>query len=309
MNHPLDPELLEHLKGLAEKAASEPEPSLEDGRIAYRAGYRASGPQPETDIETRDIALSTGASMRLYIPQNQTSEALVLYAHGGGFAVGDVETYDLQSRWLAEQTGQRIVSLDYRLSPEHIFPAPVEDSIAAFDLIQSMGLATADQIILSGDSAGGCLCLVTALHAVKSGLTPARVVSLYPVTDFTVPHPDKPLIGSLKEFAKGYYLESDEMLWFRGQYTPDRSISRDWRVSPMFADDIEKLPATWIINARVDPLFDQGRDFAERLRQAGVDVTHQVHAGVVHNFMEHVSFSPSARSAADDVVAALTLKC
>ena len=127
------------------------------------------------------------------------------------------------------------------------------------------------------------------------------------VTDMTRPRGDAPLTGSMLEFASGFYLEALEMRWFREQYLPDPADAADWRASVINAPDLSGLPPTWIINARVDPLFDQGEEFADKLRTAGVDVTHQVHQGVVHNFMEHVSFSPSARKAALDVAVALTL--
>ncbi|UYV35704.1 alpha/beta hydrolase [Rhodobacteraceae bacterium D3-12] len=307
MKHPLDPELIAFLDDYAAKAAETPEPTVQESRAAYREGYLQRGPQPETDVATRDIPLPTGASMRLYTPPNQSNDALVLYSHGGGFAMGCVETYDNQSRWLAEQTGQRVISLDYRRTPEHIFPAPIEDAEAAFDLIISSGLATPDRLVLAGDSAGGSLCLVGALIAASKGQAPARVVALYPVTDMTVPTQNAPLTGSMKDFAEGYYLEAMEMLWYREQYLPDRSLGKDWRASVVNAPDLSIMPPTTIINARVDPLFDQGRAFAEMLSAAGVKTEHQVHAGVVHNFMEHVSFSPSARKAAACVIKALQL--
>ncbi|MBK0328991.1 alpha/beta hydrolase [Rhodobacteraceae bacterium F11138] len=306
MTQQLDPELLDFLRDQAAQAAANPDPTLEELRAGYREGYRARSPQPVQACETRDIALPTGASMRLYTPANLSSDAVILYAHGGGFALGCVDTYDRQSHWLAEQTGQRLVSLDYRLAPEHRFPAPVEDAQAAFDRITSDGLAPAHRIVLAGDSAGGCLCLVTALLAVGKGQVPGRVVSLYPVTDMTLPHPDVPLAGSMKDFAQGYYLEAEEMQWFRAQYLPEGTAG-DWRASVVNTRDLSGLPPTWIVNARADPLFDQGRDFARLLSQAGVEAIHEVHHGVVHNFMEHTQFSPSARKAAAAVARLLVL--
>ncbi|MCX7561898.1 alpha/beta hydrolase [Sulfitobacter sp. F26204] len=237
----------------------------------------------------------------------QNSDALILYFHGGGYALGCVETYDNQSRWMAEKTGQRVVSVNYRRVPEHVFPAPVEDALAAFDMIVSSGLATPERIVLSGDSAGGCLCLVTALYAANKQEVPARVVSLYPATDMTVPNREAPLSGSMKEFAKGLYLDASEMLWYCENYLPDESTRSDWRASVINAPDLGGLPPTWIISARVDVLYDQQCVFVSRLEAAGVDTVHQVHSGVVHNFMEHVRFSPSARKAAKDIVQALTL--
>ncbi|MDF1667978.1 MAG: alpha/beta hydrolase [Roseovarius sp.] len=311
MNHPIDREAVQFLKdeaALKKHAAQHEEPTLEGGRAGYREGYRARGPQPIGDVPTRDISLPTGAKMRLYTPVKQTSDALVIYAHGGGFVLGCIDTYDLQSRWLVEQTGQRIISLDYRLAPEHFFPAAFDDAVAAYDHVLTESLATPDQIVLTGDSAGGCLCLATALQATNNGQTPARVVALYPVTDMTKPRGDQPLTGSMKDFATGYYLEALEMQWFREQYLPDPAMATDWRASVMFAKDLSGMPPTWIVNARADPLFDQGRDFANKLGAAGVEVTHQVHEKVLHNFMEHVSFSPSARKAAAAIVEALTLR-
>lgn len=307
MKHFLDPELIKFLDDLAAKTALQPAPTLESSRAAYRDGYLAGCPRPSTDVQCRDIDLPSGARMRLYTPAEYNSDALVLYAHGGGFVLGCVDTYDLQSRWLAEQTGQRIVSLDYRRAPEHIFPAAFEDMVAAYSQILDSKLATADQIVLAGDSAGGCLSLATALHSVSIGQTPARVVALYPVTDMTKPRAGQPLSGSMKEFASGFYLEALEMRGFRENYLPDPELALDWRASVARAEDVSGLPPTWIVNARVDPLFDQGREFAIRLEASGVDVTHQIHTGVVHNFMEHVGFSPSARKAADAVAEALTL--
>lgn len=304
---PLDPALTAFLQEYEKALAAHPDPTLDQIRQAYHDGYLSGSPATDAKITTQDFDLPSGASMRLYTPAEQRNDALILYFHGGGFVLGSAAAYDNQSRWLAEQTGQRVMTVDYRLAPEHPFPAAPDDAFFAWQAIQDLGIARSDQIILAGDSAGGALSLVTAVDACAKGKAPLKIVALYPATDMSQPRDLKDATGSLVEFGTGYYLSAEEMIWFREYYVPNLGDATNWRASVMFAEGLEQLPPTTIISARRDPLFDQATTFHALLTGLGVETAHLIFEDVLHNFMEHYQLSESSRKAALAVASALSV--
>lgn len=302
---PLDPALIAFLAEYQQTQDAHPNPSLDDIRQGYQDGYLAGSPRTDAIIATQDFDLPHGTSMRLYTPADQRNDTLILYFHGGGFALGSVAAYDNQSRWLAEQTGQRVMTVDYRLAPEHPFPAAPDDAKTAWQAVQDQALATADQIILAGDSAGGALSLVTALEACNQGKPPKKIVALYPATDMSSPRSLDSVTGSLADFATGHYLATEEMIWFRELYVPTLADATNWRASVKFADGLHRLPPTVIVSARRDPLFDQAERFHNVLKGLNVDAAHMVFDDVLHNFMEHFQISEASQRSALFVANAL----
>jgi acetyl esterase len=250
------------------------------------------------DIGVDRIALlGTTASVSIYSPPGVLTERLILYFHGGGYVLGDSETYDRQSRWIAHETGHRLAFVDYRLGPEHRFPSAPNDAMAAWDWLTTGYGIKPENIVVSGDSAGGGLAVVTCLHAAQKGEIPRAAVLLYPFTDLRLPD-RADWAGSMKAYAAGHYLESEELYWFCDQYLASEDDRLDWRGSMIVAPNLHRMPPTWIFAAEMDPIYDQGVAFAKALADCDVTVKHRAFAGVLHNFLEHVGVSGASKAAA-----------
>jgi len=275
---------------LLDRAAASGVPPLHtlsavEARRVYRETRAPLAPAPPALAQVRDIAIPGPAGelrARLYHPA-PPGEALpgMVYFHGGGWIYGDLDTHDAVCRGIAIHGECAVVSLDYRLAPEHKFPAAVEDSIAATRWIAANAAALgidAARLIVAGDSAGGNLAAVTAL-ALRDEVPLAMQVLIYPLVDFaldTVSH---------SRFAQGHLLTRDNLLWTRSSYLHDERDIGDWRASPLRAPDLSRLPPAYIVTAGFDPLRDEGRLYAERLAQAGVAVTHECFEGQLHGFI------------------------
>jgi acetyl esterase len=207
----------------------------------------------------------------------------MVYFHGGGFIYGDLDTHDVVCRGIALGTPCAVVSVDYRLAPEHRFPAAVEDAFAATAWIAANGAALGidpARLVVAGDSAGGNLAAVAALMARDAGgPTLSMQVLVYPTTDFAEE------TESVARFAEGYLLTRESIRWVKRTYLREDSDALDWRASPLRARDLSKLPAAYVITAGFDPLRDEGGAYAERLAQAGTAVTHECFEGQVHGFL------------------------
>jgi len=232
-------------------------------------------------------------------------QPLLVYFHGGGWVVGGLDTHDGLCRFLAEYSGCRVLSVDYRLAPEHPFPIPLEDSFAAFRWAhEQAGQLGADQnrIAVGGDSAGGNLSTALCLLARDSGgPMPAMQLLLYPVTD---------VVGgqqSRDTFAEGFLLTRDDMEWFEGHYIPDGIADDEPRASMLRAADVSGLPHAYVATAGFDPLRDEGETYARRMREAGVRVVLQRHPGLIHGFANLTALCPSARGAMHEVTGALRM--
>jgi len=241
---------------------------------------------------------------RLYAPEPAVvPPPLLVYFHGGGHVLGDLETHDQPCRFLARELPALVLSVEYRLAPEHRFPAAVEDAAAAFrwahDAAERLG-ADPERVAVAGDSAGGNLAAVVCQLAVaEGGPVPDFQALIYPVIDFSSRR------RSYELFGKGFFLTDEEMGWFTDHYLPSAAERDDPRASPILAEDLSPLPPAHVVTAGFDPLRDEGEAYVERLREAGVRVTHRREADLVHGFINPVALGGRAREAMDAIVAAL----
>ncbi len=238
---------------------------------------------PLHSVEDLQLPLAEGVvrAARLYRPAPGRLPVL-LYLHGGGFVIGGLETHDSLCRQLALRSGGAVLSLDYRLAPEHRFPAAVEDSWAALHwLLEHAAALDLDphRIAVGGDSAGGTLAAVAALHA-RDRAWPLALQLL--ITPGTTAHADT---GSHHLFARGFLLDAASIEWFF-DHTIDYHHRRDWRFAPLLADELEGVAPACVVLAECDPLVDEGLAYADRLRAAGVPVALELYRGVTHDFIK-----------------------
>lgn len=277
-----------------------PRPPL-DGRTPAQAradlvrstALVAGRPEPIAEVRELEVAGAAGPlRARLYAPVRAVTPLLV-YFHGGGWVVGDLETHDATCRLLARAAGVRVLSVDYRLAPEHPYPAAIEDALAAFrDAAARAGELGADpaRAGVGGDSAGGHLAAWVAQRAAREG-GPAPVVQLlvYPATDFVEDRPSKAL------FAEGFLLTRPNIDWYERQFLQDLALREE--ASPLRAADLSGLAPAIVLTAGFDPLRDEGEEYAERLRAAGVPVVLRRHEGQVHGFFSMVGAGRAPREA------------
>ena len=283
--------------------------SPQDARIAYQAGAdvlevpKATLPRVEDfHIPARDGAVLPA---RLYAPTalNPTAPLpLLLYLHGGGFTIGSIATHDILCRELARLAGCMVVSLDYRLAPEHRFPTASNDAWDALLWLSANAStlgADATRLAVGGDSAGGTLAAVNAIMARDRGLPLALQLLFYPGC---AAHQDTP---SHTTFARGLVLEEPAISWFFGNYVTTRAEREDWRFAPLCAPDVDGVAPAWVGLAECDPLVDEGVDYADKLRLAGVPVDLEIYRGVTHEFIKMGRAIPEARQAHADAAQAL----
>ncbi len=241
----------------------------------------------------------TTVLVRRYRPENAPRLApAILFFHGGGFTVGGVEEYDRFCRYIAERTNAVVLSVDYRLSPEHPSPTGANDCLAVWrwllDNAAALGL-DADRLAVMGDSAGGNLSAVVCQQAKLAGLPlPALQVLIYPTTDGALEHP------SVQSLGQGFGLDLPLLTWFRSHFIPDLALIEDYRVSPLRNPDLNGLPPAILITA-TDPLRDEGLEYGEKLRAAGVDVISLDYPKLVHGFISMGGAIPAARKAVDEI--------
>lgn len=274
-------------------------------RRIYRDTRAALSPRPE-DVSLSRLLLAGGVAVRAYRPAGAAADAVLpalVYYHGGGWTIGDLDTHDALCRQLANGAGCAVFSVDYRLAPEYPFPAAVDDCVAATrDLCERAQALRIDpkRIAVGGDSAGGNLAAVACLHA-RDGRGPAIAFQLliYPAVDQRCGHP------SHRENAEGYLLTRDAIEYFRSKYLPRREDWTDWRASPLLAESHAKLPPAYILVAGFDPLRDEGRAYAERLEASGVEVTLREYEDMVHGFILFGGAVDTANEAVRECCAAL----
>ena len=257
-------------------------------RMAGRAP--AIGAAEAETLAGRDGSLAA----RLYRPEGEATGPRpgLVYFHGGGLVAGDLDTHDVLCRSLAAGSGCRVLSVAYRLAPEHPCPAPFDDADAALAHVLAapdrFGLDP-DRIAVGGDSAGGTLAIAAALAARDgSRARPAALLLLCPVLAVAAQTPSR------EAFADGYLLDAAMMARDLADYAPDAA---DARLSPLAAADLGGLPPTLLHTAEHDPLRDEGALFAQRLAEAGVPVMHRCHPGMIHHFSGRMGFLPAARVA------------
>lgn len=239
--------------------------------------------------------------VRVYTPTAGKRLPGLIYFRGGGFVLGTLDSSDRVCRDLAHLAGRVVVSVDYRLAPEHPFPAPVDDAYASTKYVLEHGDEFGideGQVAVGGESAGGNLAAVTALKLRQSGVSPLTFQLLvYPLVDF---NDDSP---SMREFADGHFITADLLEYFARHYlgTQDRA---QHDASPLNAD-LRGLPPAFVLTAECDPLRDQGEAYARRLAEAGVPVTHTRHDGMIHPFFSLAGIIDGGRTAITDAAAAL----
>ena len=273
-----------------------------DARVFAGARFRVA--------EVRDLEIAGGDGRlpaRLYVGAGApTPSPLLVYFHGGGWTLGSVESHDNVCRFLATEAGIRVLSIGYRLAPESRFPAAADDAIASFrDAVARVAELGADpeRVAVGGDSAGGNLAAVCCLDARGShGPEPCFQLLIYPAVQ----------LGDRKRpsytlFGEGFFLTTAEMDWFDAHYLgPDpESAARDPRAAPLRAEDHSSLPPALVVVAGYDPLRDEGIDYAERLREAGVDVELQRAPGLPHGFANAAGLGRAAPAAMREVAASL----
>ncbi len=240
---------------------------------------------------------------RLYAPAGHGLPAL-MYLHGGGFTVGSIATHDLLCRQLSHLAGCAVVSLDYRLAPEHKFPTAANDAWDALQWLHvnapHLGLDR-QRLAVGGDSAGGTLAAMCAVLARGAGLHLLLQLLIYPGC---AAHQDTP---SHRKFAEGFVLGEAQISWFFGQYVRSRADRDDWRFAPLNAPDVDGVAPAWVGLAECDPLVDEGVMYADKLRSAGVAVELEIYRGVTHEFIKMGRVIPEARQFHADAARALQL--
>ena len=278
----------------------------DEARLLFNAGRKVLAPDPMPVAETRDLAIPGPGGpipVRLYRSAATGILPVLVFFHGGGWVVGDIESHDTGCRHLANRAECAVVSVDYRLAPEHKFPAAVEDCFAATAWVAGNAAALgvdAGRLAVGGDSAGGNLAAVVSLLARHHGAPRIGYqVLIYPATDAAMRH------DSIARFAEGYVLTRATMRWFYEQYLRTPADAADWQASPLSASDLGGLPSAFVLTAGYDPLCDEGDSYAARLAAAGVAVTHRRFPGQVHGFLLNGRIIRAAEAALDETAVAL----
>jgi acetyl esterase len=276
-----------------------------EAREFYLQARFVSNPEPPelTSIEPLAIPSPAGSiPARVYTPvklrkTNDLAPCLVFF-HGGGWVIGNLDSHDVACRKLADEGQLIVISIDYRLAPEHKFPAAVNDVVAATkwiaDNAKKLGI-DASRLMIGGDSAGGNLAAVVAISARDNGPAIAGQVLIYPAVDFAMKHP------SHSEPETSVLLTHSAIKWFTGLYLNSAADGSDWRASPARAATLAGLPPAYVLTAGADPLRDEGDEYAERLKQAGVAVTYRHFPGQFHGFFTMGRLLPQANVAASEI--------
>ncbi len=284
---PLDPQvqdLLDQMAALNLPPLSALTPDIvRQGIKMQRALLGEQEPEPVARVENRSIPGPAGdIAVRIYTPGEQDSYPVLVYFHGGGWVICDLDTHDGICRSLANLANCLVVSVDYRLAPEHKFPAAAEDCFAATQWVADNAASIhgdPSRIAIGGDSAGGNLTAVVSQMARDAGGPRlAFQLLIYPATDMRMNTP------SMDENADGYYLTKDDMIWFTGHYLNSDEEKLHPIASPFLAENLEGLPPALVITAGYDPLRDEGERYGQRLKEAGVPVTISRYDGMIHGF-------------------------
>jgi acetyl esterase len=276
-------------------------------RMYRERGVLTQPARPEVG-EVRELQAPGPAgkiALRYYRPLGAGRAAvlpLLIYIHGGGWTIGDLDTHDVPCRQLANGAGCAVLAVDYRLGPEHRFPAAVDDSLAAVRWARAqageLGI-DGHRIAVGGDSAGGNLAAVAAIAERDAGKPLAFQLLIYPATDM------RALAESHRTNAQGYLLTSDSIRYYRGHYIPDEAQWSDWRASPLLANDLTRLPPALVITAGFDPLRDEGRQYADALSGAGNACEYICFERQVHGFFAMTKAIPEGELAVAPACAAL----
>jgi acetyl esterase len=284
---------------------------IAEGRAATRAGFAMMNAPRSKNVGVTDLSIpGPGGSLRArhYWPINgKTNDALMVYFHMGGCVIGDLDTCDHFCSLIAAETGAGVISVDYRMAPEHVFPAAAEDAIAAFKWVRDNAAqfaGAADRVAVGGDSAGGHLATIVAQEMKRRGETgPCLQVLIYPWVDMTDD------AGSMRSCGDCIPLNTATMRWFESLYMPEGADKTAAMASPGLVEDLSGLPKALVYTAGFDPLRDQGEAYARRLEDAGVQVTFREYGDLPHGFTAMSGVSKRAKDVnleiVSDIAAAL----
>ena len=288
-------------------AADLSEMSVEEARAVIVMLAAADGePEPVESTEDRTIPGPVGdIPVRLYRSADPTGAILIWY-HGGGWVIGDLETADPTARKLANRTGALVVSVDYRLAPEHPYPAAVDDAWATLQWVAEHGAELGGdpaRIAVAGDSAGGNLAAIVSVRARDAGIALRHQLLVYPATDLTLSHP------SIDENGEGHLLTKTGMTWFVEHYLGPPSergdLDKQPNVSPLYTPDLAGVAPATVITAGFDPLRDEGRAYAAALTEAGVAVDELRYPTMIHGFISMGGVTTVTNEALDAAGASL----
>ena len=304
----LETQWMLRLKELAREAGVESLPIAQGRTALARQTALVGGRQPIGEVRDIDVPGADGAmAARLYVPRSRIGDPspspLLVFMHGGGFIYGDLESHDPVCRVLAERADVRVLALDYRLCPEHRFPAAVDDCWTAYQWVaehaEQLG-ADPDHLGVGGDSAGGCLATVVALRAAGAGVPCRHQLLVYPVTDLVNAS------ESRKLFSSGFYLTQEFMDLATGSYLVSADERHHPDVSPALSEKVpDGLAPALVVTAGFDPLRDEGEAWARTLADAGVDVRLKRYAGFIHGFFCVVGVGRTQRAAVAEIAALL----
>lgn len=302
----LDPEIAAIVRASHQAdAPSYADLGAQGARAAFRAAVAAMRPagwEPPPVHAIRDLLVpgpGGGIGVRHYRPEPEDGFPVIVYCHGGGWTLGDLDTHDTEARRLARDCRAMVLSVGYRLAPEHPFPAALEDVVAvlrwAATHAEDLG-GDAARLAVAGDSSGGNLAAAACLWARDhDGPAVTAQCLIYPVTD--VRSDD----GSWREFGDGMNLDAGDMEWFNDNYVPQAASRADPYASPLRAGDLSGLPTAVVATASHDILRDQGEAYARRLEEAGVAVFARRYEGMVHSFFRYGELSAAAAAANDEI--------
>lgn len=299
---PLDEQAEAFLRQLDEAGGpplNEMTPAEAREALAATVEETAGDPEPVGSITNRTIPGPLGdIPIRVYAPEGAGLFPALVYFHGGGWVAGDLEMVDPLCTKLTRRAGAVVVSVDYRLAPEHKFPAPLTDCYSATQWVSDNAAelnVDPRRIAVGGDSSGGNLAAAVSVVARNSG-TPDLAFQLlfYPVTNLDYE------TNSYRANGTGYFLTTDMMRWFWDHYLESEDIGRDIRASPLLVEDASGLPPTFVVTAEFDPLRDEGEAYAELLREAGNDVTVKRYDGQIHGFVTRSGIMDKGKQAIED---------
>ena len=301
---PVHPEAQALLAGLAEAGMPPfPQMTVPAARAATKGFLDLQGePEPIAVEDRRVDGPASRIPVRIYTPDGDGPRPLVVYFHGGGWVIGDLEIVDRPLRTIANRSGAVVVSVDYRLAPEHIAPAAFDDCYAATEWAAANAAelgADPARLVVAGDSAGGHLAASVAQAAKdRGGPAIAAQVLLFPVTNFDFS------TASYTDNAEGYLLTRGAMEWFWAHYLGAQSDDQDY-LCPGRREDCSGLPPAYVATAEYDPLRDEGEAYAGKLSAAGVPVTRTRFDGMLHDFLWTLGATPSGAPILDEIVDAI----
>jgi acetyl esterase len=303
---PVHPEAQGLLDALAEAGLPATEEMTVPNARAATAGFLALQGEPVEVASVQDRTVPGPAGeipVRVYTPAGEGPLPVVVYFHGGGWVIGDLEVVDQPCRQLASAAGAIVVSVDYRLAPEHRYPTAFDDSYAATVWVGAHAAEIGGdpaRLAVAGDSAGGNLAAAVALAARdRGGPELAAQLLIYPVTDFNFG------TASYQDNREGYLLTKGSMQWFWAHYLGAQDLDKDPYACPLRADSLVGLPPAYVATSEYDPLRDEGEAYARRLEEAGVAVTAKRFDGMLHGFFWMLTAVPSAAGVLDDMVGVL----